>query len=362
MSEEQIDWKNISPTDAQRYWSSLSKKEKHQMWAKASKEEQQAIINVVPNKELEKLEFDPPQVHNSGPRSQEKVEEAEFELARIHREQLEEEVTRIRESVEEGIETSERRLQRRRTENIYVLVAIGIITGFFTVYPDFKISTQSVDLLAAGIAGASTFFLFIKLNTVSVGEFGQDTLWTKADRLADLLFQLSISGVFLLAIGTIGINALDISLTPESSSAFTFTIAIFATFLTYINSFRSKIYKSPSQDTIRFQEVQDRMFDLPDEDAQTQEENVAEFTDLLDEYKKHSDTTQTLEKIRKRVGHIRGLKDEQIERVQNHLDDLIEEKSRESKTEDELREMEREQREEQRKKYRDIIRGTESKE
>lgn len=368
MSEDKRDWDQISENHLRSRWEGLSTREKSKIWKNVTHSERKAIINSLPEKEVKLIKKHTPyqvqtyksvdeetKQNNLEERNKnEKVREAKYELTRIHREQVEEEISRIRESLEEAIQTSKNRSQRRRTENIYVLVAIGIVTGFFTIYPDFKISTQSVDLLAAAIAGASVLFLFIKLNTASIGELGQDTIGSKADRLADLLFQISISGAFLLAIGTIGVNAFNISLTSQSSDLFVFTLTVMLISLMVV---QYKITSERSQiNRVRFSDVQDAMFDLIDEDSQAQEENVDEFLELLKTYKEDSATTQGLSQIRERVSSIRGLSSDQIERIQDNLDNLIDEKSKETKTEQELREMRKEEREEKRREQREIIR------
>lgn len=357
MNEDEIDWDELPSHQVKVRWDRLSDQGKRDTWDSATHRERKSIKEVIPEDEMDFLpnrSSHRPNTRKSENQEEEKIQRAKFELTKIHREQVEEEITRIRETLQEAVNTSERRSQRRRTENIYVLVAIGIVTGFFTIYPDFKISTQSVDLLAAGIAGTSVLFLFIKLNTASIGELGQDTIGSKADRVADFLFQVSISGAFLLAIGTIGVNAFDISLTPESSNIFA-TVGVISTTLVALFDMYSKSYDE--RETVKFSDVQDAMFDLPNEDSEKQEKNVDEFLDYIKKYKEKSASTKSLTELKDRISIIRGLTDAQIKRIEDQLDDLIEEKSKEAKTKQELREEEKKEREEEREKQRKIVKS-----
>ena len=365
-------WDELPRSSIRRRWSLMPKSKRMFEWKEANPLERSALVDAIPkeelpiksNKERRRREVRsppiPPGSHSgqkeqstrnseedelSDSQRQEELTRIHRDLTEIHHEVIESSLNDIRENLQAHAKISQVRSQRRRAENIYVLVAIGIITGFFTVYPQFRISTRPFDILATAITLASGLFLFIKLHTVSSSQTGEGNISTYADRLAGLLFRLSITGAFLLGVSSAVVNVLDIDLTTlgaqvsQIAAISVFLATIIFTYFTRELTIQLNNRPRESTSNLNFQDMHDLMFDLTEFD--NSREGAEEFIESIQEFAPHSSTDQ-LEQIRDRVSKLDIQRDVRKE-IRDKLTEIIEEKRMESKSDEELREMRRDE-------------------
>lgn len=275
----------------------------------------------------------------------------QYELERIHRENLESELSQIRDSIGDYFEHSRRHYLKQRRESVYVLVALGIISAFFTIYPKLQTISESFSWIAVGSAVSSAVFLFIKLNTVGLGYRYPGKVGEQINDIADLLFRLAASGTFVVAVGIIVTSQFEGLIEDVPSGAATLVLSAFVVIVTFFSKF-AQIRVSHSN-SVTFTEVQDEMFELATEDVT--EQSIEEFLDLIEEYKDSTGSEDTLVQLRKRMRTLQGFTDEEADQILEKFDELIEEKSQESKSDAELREMRRKELEEEREALREQL-------
>ncbi|WP_440005291.1 hypothetical protein [Halomicrococcus sp. SG-WS-1] len=272
----------------------------------------------------------------------------DYQLSRIHREKIEDELDQIRLSIQQYFESSQERSQKRRQENVYVLVALGIISGFLTYYPKFNIGSSPFGLVATGSAIASAFFLFIKLNTV-----GNSPREGRLDKIADVAFRVAASGIFVIGVGAILVTTFSeqISQIPTvAAQILTLILTVLMTAFSWYNKM-----KQISDTPVTFNAVQDAMFSLASNDEEGDTQSLEDLIQMIEEYKKHASTEESLVKLKQRAEQIEGFSNSQMKEITETLDDLIEEKSKETKTEEELREMRMAELDEERESYRERV-------
>lgn len=281
--------------------------------------------------------------------TQSEREIAKYELERLHREKMEVELKRTREELRRHTESSKEKTQRRRRENIYVLFALGIIGGFFTLYPNFNVNT-TFDYFAAFFVSVSFVFLFLKIHTIGVSDFQSEGAVNKIDYFADYLFLLSITGIIFVGPSIVLLDALDINLDIGSEvRASTLMLVISIIFaLKAVETIQEGDSNKEASTGVPDDFSQD-LFALSDQKQGEEGITMNEFIDKLEEYKAQGGSPENLEDIPAKIDTIRMSEDKR-EKAKSEVEKVKEELKRREKSQEELRE-------EERKQYRETVRG-----
>lgn len=165
-----------------------------------------------------------------------KKEELEYKIEKLHREKVQKELEEIRKSLSLSQKKQERISNKRRRENIYVLFALAIIGGFFSITGESSILVEPPLIFGFAIFVIASFvFVFIKINTVAFADMSfTEERNNNFDDYADYIFAFSINGVFLLALSIFVINTLNINIDAASPIVFTLVITLISAIISYL--------------------------------------------------------------------------------------------------------------------------------
>jgi len=356
----EIDWNETPANERREYWQSLNAKEQAFAWKYAIDDERQAIANIT-DQDLNELEArarnlpEHPDLLRSNNESPERTNPTEkgakFELKRIHRERVETELEGIRKAFLDYAESTEKRSKKRRAENVYILVALGIIGGYFSYNSGLKLNTIFQQIGLAFVV-ASSLFILIKVITVRISDIDKSSLWSEVDNKIDILFAAVITGVFVFGTiaAVISIFNIQSSLIQNIAVAATTIVAFVAQLLNIYNEQADENKKSPEE---IHDELIDNLFRLPD--SENVREDSEEIVNLVHQLSKSGALVSDLQGIKDKIGKIDGVPSHIQDEMISEVVDIINEREKEEKTEDELRAERVAELEEQREKYHGII-------
>lgn len=353
-------WHALSEAAVRRRWAELSRKERAEAWKYASHMEKEAIANAT-NASLNELAARarklPKEKSSTGSEKDEVQPDDErklvkFELERIHRERVETELEALREHFSSYADLKEKRSRKRRSENIYILVALGIIGGYLSYNPNLVLDTV-YQLIGLAFIVASGTFILVKVITVRAADIDQESGWNKFDNIVDASFAAIISGVFVFGslAALFSIYNIETSFLLEIATlTITSAVTIVQAWAMY-GRYNNRHTKSPNE---IHDELVEKLFRLPD--ADDIDESTSELTELVKEFVDSGAIVSKIEDIREKCGKIDGIPKENKDKIQSSIDDIIEEKEKREKSDEELRAEKVSELEQQRRQHREEMR------
>lgn len=353
-----IEWNSLPPSIRKKKWSKLSEKERALAWKKANDDEKQAIADIT-SIDLNRLSararrlpdsFD--SISESNSDSENIDDNIKFELKRIHRKRVETELEAIREAFSEYTELNEERSRKRRSENIYILVALGIIGGYLTYNPDLALDSI-YQVIGLAFTVASAIFVLIKVITVRMADIPSNTNWNKFDNIVDGGFAVVITGVF--AFGSLGAIVSIFNLqTVGIIQPITIILPLIAMVIQMMKL--SEIFsetQTKSADEL-YDEIIEELFHLPE--SSNINDDAKQIIDLVKKFSEAGAITSQIQDIQDKVSKIEGIPNQEQNYMEGKIEEIIEEKEKAEKSEEELRAEKIADLEEQREEYHEEIR------
>lgn len=348
-----IDWANLSDRSIREKWNKLNRFEKREQYRNTTLEGRNTLENVLPASEIEELGHMSSQVDMNSNDSVSGQEEIEFEIERIHEERVEEELRLIRENSIEYANSSEKRSRKRRTENIYILIALGIVGGYLTYNPQLELPGFNIlGLVTLGFAIASAAFLFIKVVVVSQSGIGRETLWTRLDNFVDKSFPGLVTGVAILGFTIFIVDTFQIESTDLIQTG-TALLSIIVTVLTIL----SRLATVSQSEPISIDELENAIFELPAATDLQKENNIDKFVSQLENYQRSGGDVSQLEELKQKVELVKGLSEGDVEKIQREINRITEEAENENIPEEKIRKEKIDELEQKREEYLDRIRS-----
>lgn len=263
---------------------------------------------------------------------EEKEKDEKFEY--VHFTIVEEELSAIWTAVNDHVRSSRNRERKQRTENIYILTAIGIIGGFLNYNPSLSINTV-FQTVALGFALGSSLFLFVKIMSVSGSRINTKSRWNYIDDLADKIFPGVITGVFIIGAFLFISDYYQIELSYIMQFVFAGLSLIVAAFSSYTSIHNS----SEDGSELSYNELVDSLFEIPADKEEEQKKNLENFINQLEGASTLKVTKKDLKKLKSRSSMIEGLSGKEVEEIQDNINKLIEEENKRNMTQEELHEM-----------------------
>lgn len=163
-------------------------------------------------------------------------EKLEYKIKKLHRKNLQQKLDNIEKELSENRITQQEITTKRRRENIYVLFALAIIGGFFSITRQSSVVLEPQFITAFGIfAIASSVFIILKINTVAFSDVSFiDENGRTIDDYTDYLFIFSINGIFLLAVAIAAVNAFNIGISEIRPLAITTLVSVISAVLSVL--------------------------------------------------------------------------------------------------------------------------------
>lgn len=263
----------------------------------------------------------------------ERKEKLKYQLQKLHRDKLEQELEAINEELSEYYQSQQKESIKRRRENIYVLFALAIIGGFFSLIPRTSYTINTSFIIGFGVfASASLLFLIIKINTIALTKY--TTKRSKLDNYSEYLFAFSINGILLLGGAVTLVNVFNIQ-TDEIYSTFVLVL------LPGLTSFMITLYKYVTDERKRKQRRIERM----ERSESIREEMLDELSSKIEDIQEVDDQKRELELFHELTEGIEHAKDEfvkrerlepiakemeDIEGVSDHITEVLREKLQET--------------------------------
>lgn len=346
---KETDWGTLSDDEILNIWQELSEMQKREVFRNATSKERKVLEETLSDKELRELGHLSSQIEWQNSRDSIQVSErdqAQFELERIHREKLENEISLIREYINEYISYSEEIQRKRRIENIYILTALGIVGGYFTFNPNLEVSS-TFQIVALGFAAAASAFLLIKLITVKLGRFQKESTWSTIDNYADNIFPGLVISVFVLGSVSILISIYTIPLNRISEIALSF-VSLVAGLFTVL---RTWIPTDDSSPDVTREDIEVLILDTAD----SSDPNVEEIIDALEEFKNTNPPIEELEVLKSKIDAVRGIRESDVKRIKSVISKIIEDIEQRDTTQREKKKEKLAQLEKERELYREIV-------
>jgi len=283
-------------------------------------------------------------------------EELEQELTRLHRERIEKELDEIKSTMASYTDSSRKRSYRKRRENIYVLLAIGVIGGFFTVAPRelFQVN-QTVYLGGVVFVFASILFLFLKLNSVALAN-PQKTgveLVSKFDSSIDYLFVFSINGIIILFMSNLALNYFEIELADIGQIGMLLIsslLALLSTLRVFLRQRkRRKEFMKEQFDYMESNElkskIRDKFFELAETDS-SEEEIINSLAEMLDDYKEYANQPDSLHQLKDEIEKIDGISSGVRTSIKEMFENAIQDMNDKMEQEKSIEEIQKEKRKE----------------
>lgn len=272
-------------------------------------------------------------------------DELEYKLEKVHREIIEEKLGQINQNLSEYYEYRNEMAQRRRRENIYVLLAVGIVGAFFSVLPKDTFTISGTFLIGFGIfASASFLFLLFKLNTIAIPASEDSEITSgKLNTYADYIFAFSINGSVVLVGIIIMINLYEISLTQLQTSITTGATGIIAILAGYMQRFIFEYWEKRKKreriDRIKNEipnQIEQSFTELAQVDEQKKRlEKMHKILSQLDHLSDELSDSEIFIDLLESLDNTPGITDDIQEVVQARLEEIIEEKTKDKPTETE---------------------------
>jgi hypothetical protein len=293
----------------------------------------------------------------------------EYQLEKIHRAKLEQELGGIRNELSEYYSRREEISVKRRRENIYVLFALAIIGAFFTIIPRSSISIDTPFLIGFGVfVLASVLFLIIKINTVALSEYtasGENS--GKIDNYSEYIFAFSINGSLLLVIAVAIVNVFNIQVSSLVSSG----VSIVAGLLSVLTAMLSQILTEKRKKQRRRQRMKDKSEEIREElseemisgfqnlrEAENRKEELEifnELSSLIKQSRHEFANVEELAPVSKELDDLEGVSDEISDILRETFSETQEELEDEKPEDESLEEKKRQLQEE----YERMISGNE---
>ncbi|WP_313691301.1 hypothetical protein [Halorarum halobium] len=114
---------------------------------------------------------------------------------------VEAELRLIREDIRESSRHLEEQSQRKRAENIHVLVAVSVLGGYATIYQSVSIEPAIWSAVLRTFVGLSAIFLLAKLTTITFRPVSDRELVTYVDEIIEpIVYILSLYGIISASI------------------------------------------------------------------------------------------------------------------------------------------------------------------
>jgi len=358
-----IDWASLPESIRVEKWAGLTDKERALAWKISNHDERQAIADITSidlNELSARARQLPENLEEREPGSEEfrrrdKKDNIKFELERIHRERVETELEAIRKSFSNYAESNEERSRKRRAENIYILVALGIIGGYLSYNSNLVLETiyQQIGL---AFTVASAVFILIKVITVRISDIPDETVGNRLDDIVDVAFAAVITGVFVF--GSIGaiVTIFDVQSKFLGNgvaviiTGITMLAQLFRLQGSYIND------QTKTTDEI-YDDLIEKLFRLPE--SSSIEEDSEEIVEHVRKLSEAGAITPKIEDIKDKVSKIEGIPDRNKNYILQEIEAIIEENKKREKSEEELRGERIADLEEQREEYYEKIREEE---
>jgi hypothetical protein len=346
---KETDWEALSDDEILEIWQELSEMQKREVFRNATSKDRKVLEETLSNEELRELGHLSSKIdwQNSSDSIQvSERDQAKFELERIHREKLENEISLIREDLNNYISYSEERQRKRRIENIYILTALGIVGGYFSFNPDLEVSS-TFQIVALGFAAAASAFLLIKLITVRLGRFQKESTWSSIDNYADNIFPGLVISVFVLGSVSILISIYTIPLNQISEIGVSF-LSLVAGVFTVLRTWAARDDSSPD---VTREDIEVLILDTAD----SSEPNIEQIIDALEDFKSTNPQREDLEELRSKIDAVKGITERDVKNVKSVIDKIIEDVKQEDTTEREEKEEKLAKLEKERELYREIV-------